>query len=51
VGGAQKGAGERGQATWPAFSACVRSAAVRGEDGADRVPHGVERERSARERE
>jgi hypothetical protein len=39
AGGAQKGAGARGQATWPVFSACARTWVIGGcgEDGADKA--------------
>jgi hypothetical protein len=33
VGGAQKGAGVLGQATWPVFSACVRAQVSDGSRG------------------
>jgi hypothetical protein len=48
AGGAQKGTGVRGQATWPGISTCARwSTVVHGEGGADRaVPRRSERERA-----
>jgi hypothetical protein len=46
AGGAQKGAGVHGWATWPGISVCVRECwctAGRGEGGADRGSHSAAR--------